>query len=144
MFAIYRIRFGSVGLENVCITSKYTMSKPTNAIITQGHNLSTENTGGGKRTKKWCTETNERHSLRPQPNPRKFRNKMARGTISAVFSSFFLCWVGLGLRVRWFQIMFICFPTEQNLLNLEHHHYERRRVFLVYTAPRNKGPFRDG
>ena len=48
VFAIYQILLGWIRLKNVL--SK--LWKPTNAIITQGHNLSTENTGGGEKNKK--------------------------------------------------------------------------------------------
>ena len=50
--------------------------KPTNAIITHGHNPTHENSGKQMVTRnKHYMKTNERHNPSPQPNPRKFRKE---------------------------------------------------------------------
>ena len=81
VFAIYQILLGWIRLKNVL--SK--LWKPTNAIITQGHNLTQEKNG----EKKQILYENQRKPYNPrrQPNPRKWK-KIVGSTILAVFSCF--------------------------------------------------------
>ena len=82
------------------------------------HNPIHENSGKMATSNKYYIHENQQTLSSNQFT--KIKKKMFKSTIFALFSWFFLRGLALGCEVRWFYIVFICFPTQQILVNRKH------------------------